>query len=242
MSGIATAVVATAVIGGVVQSNASSKAADAQQAAADKASATELEQYYQNREDLAPWRKAGQTALGQLTTGLADGGDFNRSFTLSDFTKDPGYDFRLQEGQTALDRSAAARGGALSGAAIKGQTRYAQDYASNEYANAYNRFNTDQTSRFNRLASVAGVGQTAATTIANNGTQTASNVANNTTSAGNAQASSYVGQGNAVTGAAQTLGNFAMNKYFLGNTGTPSSSYPSYTGGWGDTGSTTLYG
>lgn len=248
MSGIATAIVGSAVIGGVVASNSASKAANAQRDAANQASQTELEQYYQNREDMQPWREAGQGALGQMTAGTAAGGDFNRDFTLADFTKDPGYDFRLQQGQRGVEASAAARGGALSGAAIKGLARYNQDYASGEYQNAYNRFNNDRTQRFNRLASLAGVGQTATRDVAQQGAQVASNVGSNIIGAGNAQASSYVGQGNAISGAANTLGNFAMNKYYMsqmpgGTTTMPTT--PSYGGTptyWDAAGSGPVYG
>lgn len=211
---VAAAVIGSAVVGGAVSSSSANKAAGAQRDAASQASATELEQYYQNREDQQPWRDAGVTALGQLTTGTAEGGDFNRDFTMADFTKDPGYDFRMSEGQRGLDSSAAARGGALSGAAIKASTRYGQDYASGEYQNAYNRFNSDRTSRFNRLSSLAGVGQTATTNVANQGAQVASNVAQNQIGSGNAQASSYIGQGNAVSGAANSLGNWAMQSQY----------------------------
>lgn len=248
MSGIATAIVGSAVIGGVVASNSASKAANAQKDAAQLASNTELEQYRQNREDMQPWREAGAGALGQLTTGTAAGGDFNRDFTLADFTKDPGYDFRMQQEQQALERSAAARGGALGGAALKGIARYGQDYASGEYQNAYNRFNNDRTQRFNRLASLAGVGQTATRDVAQQGAQVASNVGNNIIGAGNAQASSYVGQGNAISGATNTLGNFAMNKYYMsqmpgGATTMPTT--PSYGGTptyWDGAGGGPVYG
>jgi hypothetical protein len=249
MSGIGTAVVASAVIGGVVASDSSRRAGNAQKDAAALASQTELEQHRQNREDMQPWREAGMGALGQMTAGTAAGGDFNRDFTLADFTKDPGYDFRMQQGQRALDSSAAARGGALSGAAIKGSLRYGQDFGSGEYQNAYNRFNNDRTQRFNRLASLAGVGQTATRDVAQQGAQVASNVGNNMTGAGNAQASSYVGQGNAISGAANTLGNFAMNRYYMSQLPGGASTMPTtpssggWTGGWGDTGgATTFYG
>jgi len=151
---VAAAVVGSAVVGAAVSSNASSKGARAQRDAAGQASQATLEQFYQNREDMQPWREAGVGALGQLSTGLQSGGEFNRNFSMSDFTADPGYEFRMQQGQRALDSSAAARGGALSGAAVKAQTRYGQDYASNEYNNAYNRFNNDLNSRYNRLASL----------------------------------------------------------------------------------------
>ena len=289
MSGIATAIAGSAVIGGVVASNSASKAANAQRDAANQASQTELEQYYQNREDMQPWRDSGNTALSQLMGQmgylpagyasnrdqikerlLAGGyvkdspeleakiqsewdreqseiaairanpefGTLSKNFSLADFTKDPGYDFRQQQGQRGVEASAAARGGVLSGAALKGLTRYNQDYASGEYQNAYNRFNNDRTQRFNRLASLAGVGQTAARDIAQQGAQVASNVGSNIMGAGNAQASSYVGQGNAISGTAQSLGNFAMNQYFMnqmkpGMTTAPAASTPAWTGGYG---------
>lgn len=211
---IAAAIVGGAVVGGVASNMAAGEAADAQRDAAGQASATELAMFNQNREDMAPWREAGEAALGQMTTGTGVGKEFNRDFTLADFTKDPGYDFRQSEGQRGIDASAAARGGALSGAAIKAASRFNQDFASNEYQNAYNRFNNDKTQRFNRLASLAGVGQTATRDVAQMGANTASNVANNTIGAGNAQASSYIGKANAINNTASTLGNFAMQQYY----------------------------
>lgn len=219
MSGIATAIVGSAVIGGVMSSNAAGNAADAQVQSSAEANATQLRMFEQNRTDQQPWREAGVTALGQLAAGTAAGGDFNRDFTLADFTKDPGYDFRMQQGQRGLDSSAAARGGALSGAAIKASERYSQDYASGEYQNAYNRFNADRTARFNRLSSLAGVGQTATNQVGAQGAQVASSIAENQIGAGNARASGYIGQGNAMSGAANTLGNFAMNSQYM-NQGT----------------------
>lgn len=248
MSGIATAIVGGAIIGGVMNKQAAGSAADAQVASTNAANATQLEMFKQNREDQAPWRQAGITALGQLGAGTVNGGDFNRDFTLADFTKDPGYDFRQQQGQRGLDASAAARGGALSGAAIKASTRYNQDYASGEYQNAYNRFNADRTARFNRLSSLAGVGQTATNQVNADRTSTAGNVSNNQIGAGNAQASSYIGQGNAMSGVANTLGNFAMSKYYMNNMpsagGTPSSYGAPVQGGWGSGGevSPVMYG
>lgn len=215
MSGIATAIVGSAVIGGVMSSKAAGSAADAQIQSSNAANATQLDMFNQNRADQQPWRDAGVTALGQLGAGTTAGGDFNRDFTMADFTKDPGYDFRMQQGQRGLDSSAAARGGVLSGAAIKASTRYNQDYASGEYQNAYNRFNADRTARFNRLSSLAGVGQTATNQVNADRSSTAGNVSNNQIGAGNAQASSYIGQGNAMSGAANTLGNFAMNTSYM---------------------------
>jgi hypothetical protein len=219
MSGIATAIAGSAIIGGVMSNKAAGKAADAQVQSSQEANATQLAMFNQNREDQQPWREAGVSALGQLSAGTAAGGDFNRDFTLADFTKDPGYDFRMREGQRGLDSSAAARGGALSGAAIKASERYSQDYASGEYQNAYNRFNADRTARFNRLSSIAGTGQTATNQVGAQGAQVASSIAENQIGAGNARASGYIGQGNAMSGAVNTLGNWAMNSQYM-NQGT----------------------
>jgi hypothetical protein len=89
------------------------------------------------------------------------------TFDNEDFVKDPGYDWRLNEGYNALNSSAAARGGLQSGAALKAATRYGQDYASNEYTNAYNRWNNDRAGIYNKLAGMSGAGQTSANTIGN---------------------------------------------------------------------------
>ena len=141
-------------------------------------------------------------------TGLSSG-DLLRRFSMADFQADPGYAFRQQQGQQQIERGAAARAGLLSGAAIKAGQRFGQDLASQEYQNAYNRFNNDQTTRFNRLAAISGVGQNAANTLGQAGQNYASNVGNLTTqnaatqgnaalAAGNARASGYLGVGNAL--------------------------------------------
>lgn len=218
MSVVAAAVVGSAVVGAY----ASNKASKAQAKSTQQASDTQLQaqretnemqwdMYEQNRKDQEPWRKAGETALGQLSTGLKAGGEFNRNFQVSDFQKDPGYAFRQSEGLKAIDNSAAARGSSLSGATLKALTKYGQDFASNEFNNAYNRWNNDTSNRFNRIAGVAGVGQQAvnqvgaygqqtASNIAQGNMNTANNVASNTIQAGNARASGYVGTANAING------------------------------------------
>jgi hypothetical protein len=179
--------------------------------------AEQARQYDQTRTDQAPWRDAGVNALaemkGQKPTPW-------KNFTVADYQADPGYAFRLSEGIKALDRSASARGGLLSGGALKGITRYAQDAASQEYGNAYSRFNTNQTNTlsqentgYNRLAALAGVGQTATNNIQTAGQNM---VSANT----NALATNASNQGNAAMAGAQInssmfqgLGNTAY-KYF----------------------------
>lgn len=203
----------------LISANASGKAADAQADAARDSSATQLAMFDRNREDMAPWRAAGETALGQLGTGTAAGGEFNSRFSMGDFQQDPGYQFRLAEGQRALERSAAARGGALGGGSLRALTRYGQDYASGEYQNAYNRWNSDQTNRFNRLASLSGIGQTATRDVANMGMTTAGNIGANQLAAGNAAAAGYVGQANAINGGLGNMQSMYMFNRMFPNAG-----------------------
>lgn len=148
--------------------------------------------------------------------------DFNRAFTLADFQKDPGYEFRRTEGQRGVEAGAAARGGLLSGGTLKALDRYNQDYASGEFGSAFNRYQTDLTGRFNRLSSLAGTGQTATNETVAAGTnltgqlQTgANNISNNIAAAGNARSSAYVGTGNAVGNAAGNIGQYYALKSFL---------------------------
>ena len=158
-----------------------------------------------------------------------DFGSLTREFTNDDFVKDPGYQFRLDEGLKALQHSAAARGGLLSGNALKGISRYGQDYASNEFGNAFNRFNTNQTNKFNRFASLAGIGQTSANLNANNAMQLGEQIGNNQIGAGNARASGYIGGSNALTGAIGQGVN-ALSQYYMMNQTPNYSGYqpPSY--------------
>lgn len=146
-----------------------------------------------------------------------DYGSLLRDFGLEDFTKDPGYDFRLSEGEKGINRSLAARGGLFSGAAGKALSRYNQDFASNEYGNAYNRYNTNQGNKFNRLASLAGIGQSATNQIQQAGQNASNNISSNMIGAGNAQASGIMGIGNAISGGLNNYMQYNMMNKMLGN-------------------------
>jgi hypothetical protein len=110
---------------------------------------------------------------------------------MNQFQADPGYAFRLAEGQKQLERTAAARGGLLSGGALKAATRYGQDMGSQEYMNAFNRYQTERAARLQPLQSLTGMSQTTANTLGNAGQSMASNV-------GNAYMQQGVNQGNAL--------------------------------------------
>lgn len=160
----AVAAAAVGVIGGAVignqQQNAAEDAAAAQQQSAADAQAESRRQFDLTRADTAPYREAGVASLNDLRAGLGPNGEFNRQFTMSDFQADPGYQFRLQQGEQALNRSIAARSGVLSGGAVKAGMQFNSGLASQEYGAAWDRFQNERTGKFNRLATVAGIGQT----------------------------------------------------------------------------------
>lgn len=165
-------------LGGAFESNDAGNAAQAaaQQTANATNQATQLQReiWQAQQEQQKPWLQAGQTALNALTP-LAT--NYQR-FGMDQFQQDPGYAFRLSEGQKALDRQAAARGGLISGGALKAAQRYGQEMGSQEYQNAFNRYQTERNAQLNPLQSLAGVGQTAANTLGAAGQQYGANVGN----------------------------------------------------------------
>lgn len=215
---VAAAVVAGSIGGALISSSASKSAAGTQAAAADRAADLSYQQYLQTREDQAPWRTAGTTALSALTGGLAPGGEFAKPFTMDDYQADPGYQFRLAEGQKGIQRAATARGAGYSGATLKALARFNSDQASQEYGKAYDRYNNDVGTRFNRLASVAGIGQTATNLTSQAGQTYAGQAGDAIQSAGTARASGYVGTANAVNGAVGQIGNYYMLNSLLPKT------------------------
>jgi hypothetical protein len=176
--------------------------------AAREANALQERMFDQTRADMEPWRATGANTLATLAGRMPD---LTRPFSMQDFQADPGYAFRLAEGEKAINRAGAARGLWDSGGTLKALTRYGQGLASDEFSNAYNRYNQDTTNQFNRLASLAGVGQTAAQQVGQAGQNFATQAGANTmagargagdamTQAANARASGYIGGANAITG------------------------------------------
>ena len=208
---VAAAIVGAAVIGGVATNMAADKASSAQRDATESANRLQSSMYYQTRADQAPWRKAGVGALGQMSALTGPNGEFSRPFGMNDFQADPGYAFRLQQGQQALERSASARGGVLSGGALKGIDRFGQGMASQEYEAAYNRFMNNRSQRYNQLASLAGLGQTANGQLQQAGMNAANQMGNNYMNMGNGMAGAALAQGNAWQGALNQGMNGWMN-------------------------------
>jgi hypothetical protein len=199
--------------GAVIGAVASNKAASKQEDAANNATSEsrreyeqtrqdQLDQLAQQRADQQPWLDAGKSALAKLASGV-------------NLPTDPGYQFRVSEGEKAIQRAASGRGGLYSGATLKALARFNQDTASNEYGASWNR-----------LASLAGLGQTATNqigqagqnaygTIAGAGANASNNASQNMLGAANARASGYVGGANAIGNGISQYMNYTQNQNLL---------------------------
>ena len=191
---------------GYMGSQAAKQAASQQADAARYAADLQQQQFNLTNEQQKPYREAGYSALSDIG-GMKP--YLTQQFTPEDFQAniDPGYAFRLQQGQLATHRAANMAGGGVSGNALQGLQDYSQGLASQEYGNAFNRFQTQRNNIYNTLASIAGLGQTSLGQTTAAGTQTAANVGTNIANAGAAQAGGTVGSANAIGGALQGIGN-----------------------------------
>lgn len=186
----------TAILGSAVLGAASSRsAANTQASAADRAAQLQQDQFNRQVELQTPFREAGVRALNKL-----EGASEYTPFGMQQFQQDPGYAFRLAEGQKALDRQAAARGGLISGGALKAAQRYGQEMGSQEYTNAFNRYQTERGARLNPLQSLAGVGQTAVNQLGAAGQNYATGAGEALGAGAQARASGYMGGANAISG------------------------------------------
>jgi hypothetical protein len=210
------AIAATALTG----ADAAKSAAQTQADSAREANALLYKMYQEQKGLQEPFRGAGITAQNRLLDLLglsqnrgAEGfGKYGRDFSMSDFTADPGYAFRLAEGQKTLERNAAARGGLISGGALKAATRYGQDMGSQEYQSAFNRYQTNRANQLAPLGSLLSTGQAAASNqsaaAGNYGTQAGGNI----TGAGAATAAGQVGSTNALTNALSSYLNYSSGQ------------------------------
>jgi len=209
----------------LIGAKASKDAANTQANAANNATAAQTAALERQIEISEPWRKAGTTAVNQLSAMTQPGGAATQNFSYGpfDYQADPGYAFRLKEGMNAMNATAAARGGLISGNALKAGQTYGQEMGSQEYQNSFNRYlqnysnaqNTFQLNRNNLLGplqflSTQGQGA-AAGQAANIGNTAASNAALSI-GAANATAAGQVGSANAFTsGIGNALGQYQMN-------------------------------
>lgn len=221
-------------LGGAMQADAAKSAANTQAAASRYAAEKQKEMFDITNKQQAAGRGAGYQSYnlirsmlpGQYTEydeqgnpieGMATGQDYlTRQFNAQDFQQnlDPGYAFRLQQGQLANQAMANKAGGMIGGNALTGLQDYTQGAASQEFNNAFNRFNTQRTNIYNTLAGIAGLGQTAQGQVNQAGQNYANNQTALITGAGAAQAAGGVGAANAISGGLTNAANmYAFNQY-----------------------------
>jgi len=227
------------VVSGVIGASAADKAANTQANAANRAADLQYKQYQEDVVRQKPFYDVGVNALPELVAASK-----YTPFTMDKFQADPGYAFRLKEGQKRLERSAAARGGLISGAALKAATEYGQEMGSQEYTNAFNRYQAERQARLGPLQAMTGMGQTTAQQIGAAGQNMAGNVGEAYQGAANARASGYVGGANALTSGLGTYLNYSQGQNMmsalrggggggipLGPSQMPISSYPTNASG-----------
>ena len=183
-------VVAAAGVAAAGSIAAGSMASDAQEKAARIAARNEKASADQIRADFAPYRDAGASALTKYADSLGLNGDAARQQFQTDFRADPGYQFSFDEGQRAVQGSAAAKGGLLSGGAMRALTRYGTGLADQQYGSYLDRFNN-----------LATLGQNSAAQTGAFGSQSAARQGQYALDAGAAQAGGYLSAAQGVNGA-----------------------------------------
>jgi len=218
------AIIGSSIIGGISANEAANTQADAAKYSAN----LQNKQYQENVTRQKPFYDVGVNALPELVAASK-----YTPFDYNAYQNDPGVAFRLKTGMDALNRTAAARGGMLSGNALQGAVQYGQDLGSQEYQNAFNRYQAERQARLNPLQSLTGMAQTTANTLGVAGQNMATNVGNDIQAGANARASGYVGGANAISGGigqylnytnAQNNANFQnqlLSRYMQPTTGAP---------------------
>jgi hypothetical protein len=192
---IGTAIAAVAggalgLFGASKSASAAKNAASAQERSAREATALQREMFNTTRSDMMPWLDAGKTALGKMMSelGINEGG--------GGFATSPGYEFRVQQGEKGVLNSLSSMGMKNSGKALKSLETFRQGIASDEYNNW-----------LNRVAGIAGAGQSQSTSLGGMGQNAANAMGQNMQSAGAARASGYVGASNAWSQGIGQVGN-----------------------------------
>ena len=239
---VAAAVIGAGVVGAVGSSMAAGKQADGQKQASD----TQLGMFDTITKQQQPFRQAGVNATNKLsdmlgTSGKTDAqgyGSLASNFTPADFqaNKDPGYDFQLKQGESAVRNADTPNAGALSGGTLKDLMSFNQGMASTGYNNAFNRFQQQNNNIFSRLSGIAGMGQNAAANTGTAGTQLG-------IGAGQAQAGAGASLAGGIVGATNSIGSSTMLAGLLSNQGgtpkptwgpvggAPNYNAPGYAGG-----------
>ena len=202
----------TTLLGSYLASNASKSAANT----IANATTAGQQQMQGNLQALSPnytpYMNLGQTGVNQLNAQIPD---LTQSFGPQQLQSNlaPNYQFMLNQGLGAQSQAMNVGGG---GSNINtANTKFAEDYASNAYQNAFNNYQTQQSNIFNRLASVAGIGSNAVSGLSNLATGTASNITQLGVGGAQATAAGITGSANAISSGIQGAGQAYSNAVTL---------------------------
>ena len=194
---------------------------------------TNREMFDITNRNLAPYREAGTTTLKDLLTRMPE---LTKAYTAEDFNQgiDPGYQFRLAQGQKALENQYNRGGGLVSGNVMQGMQDYTQGQASQEFGAAFGRNAATQTNIFNRLKGIADMGLSATGTTANAATSAGQTIGSAQIGAANAEAAGITGQAKAYGNTLQGMANYGTLPLYMGGPGGQQSPYSAfYVGGGG---------
>ena len=190
--------------------------------------------YLQNQENqglnnYAPYQAAGTQATNTLAGLLGTPGqglltNWTGTFqapTAAQAAATPGFQFQEQQGQNAMQNSAAGQGSLLTGRTLADLNNFAQGTAAENYQNvfnnsltqyqsAYNSFLNNQNNTYNRLMGLSGEGLTAAQGQGNLIQNMGGDIASLMGQQGAAQAAGTMAMGNGLSGAMSSLGALGM--------------------------------
>ena len=217
---------------GLIQGQAAKKAAAENAAATRYAADINKKMFDITNENLRPYREQGQVSLRDLMARMPE---LTRGYTAEDFNQgiDPGYQFRLAQGQKAFENQANRAGGLIGGNVMQGMQDYTQGQASQEFANAFGRNTTTQTNIFNRLKGIADMGLGATGTTAEAATRTGESMGSAAIAGGQAQAAGQIGAAKSYGNTLQGMANYATLPYYMqpGQTGGAPAPTTDYTSG-----------
>jgi len=214
---------AGSLLGGIFGGSSAERGAQTQANAALESARLQKQMFDIQNAQQAPYREQGYSALSDIG-GMKP--YLTHQYGAEDFQQgmDPGYAFRLQQGQMANQRAANLGGGLIGGNALRGMQDYTQGQASQEYQNAFNRYQTQRGNIYNSLASIAGLGQTSLGQTGQLSGQTAQGVGGAISNVGSALGAGQVAMGNALGSGLQGAGNAYMLSQLLGQRNPISSS------------------
>jgi hypothetical protein len=203
-----------AIVGGYLSAQGAQRGAESQAAAMRESAALNKQMFDVQNAQQAPYREAGYSALNEIM-GMKP--YLTQQFGPEQFAAgiDPGYAFRLEQGNLANLNLANRAGGAIGGNTLTGLINFGQGAASQEFQNAFNRFQTGRTNIYNMQAGIAGLGQTSLGQTGQQSSNAAQNIGNAISGAGSAIGAGQVAAGNAYGNALQGAGNQYMLSQIL---------------------------